>query len=107
MNNIVAIDQALDCVDNEFLQALSEPARLDILKLLILNGECDVGTLARQMPQDRSVISRHLSLMQRAGVLKVNKEGRHKLYSIDPQGLLGKAEQLVQAMRECIALGCC
>ena len=107
MNNLAAIDSALTCVDSEFLRALSEPARIEILKLLMLNGACDVSTLAEQMPQDRSVISRHLSLMHKAGVLNTKKEGRHKVYSIDPQGLLGKAEHFVEALRQCIALGCC
>ena len=107
MNNLVAIDKALACIDNKFLRALSEPVRIDILKILIVSGQCDVGTLAEQMPQDRSVISRHLSLMQRAGVLKMDKDGRHKVYAIDPQGLLGKAEQLANTMRQCIDMGCC
>lgn len=107
MNAPTTIDSALACVDNDFLRALSEPVRIEILKLLMLNGACDVGTLANQMPQDRSVISRHLSLMHKAGMLNTKKEGRHKIYSIDSRGLLGKAENFVNTLRQCIALGCC
>ena len=107
MNSSATINSAFACIDNDFFRALSEPTRIEILKLLMLNGACDVGTLADQMPQDRSVISRHLSLMHKAGVLNTKKEGRHKVYSIDPQGLLGKAEDFVATLRQCIALGCC
>ena len=57
-------------------QGITEPARIEILKLLVIHGGCDIGTLAEQMPQDRSVISRHLSFMDRAGLLKSSKEGR-------------------------------
>jgi hypothetical protein len=39
-----------------------------------------------KLPQDRSVISRHLALMEKAGVLKVIKEGRHVIYVVDGAG---------------------
>lgn len=94
-------------IDSDFIKALAEPVRIEILKLLILSGSCDVKTLADKLPQDRSVISRHLAMMEKAGLLKAKKEGRHVIYSLDGDSTLQKTEQLVETMRHCIAIGCC
>jgi len=102
-----AIDTSLSSIDSDFVKALAEPARIEILKLLLVQGASDVKKLADNMPQDRSVISRHLATMESAGLLRVKKEGRHVVYSIDGQGMLQKSEQLVDAIRECLKLGCC
>ena len=102
-----AIELALNNIDSDFVKALAEPVRIDILKRLIILGACDVKTLAEHMPQDRSVISRHLALMEKAGLLIGRKEGRHMIYSVDGEGSLQKSEQLVQGIRECLKFGCC
>lgn len=102
-----AVEKALNNIDSEFVKALAEPVRIDILKQLIVLGASDVKTLAEYMPQDRSVISRHLALMEKAGLLNVKKDGRHMIYSVDGEGSLQKSEQLVQSIRECLSLGCC
>jgi DNA-binding transcriptional ArsR family regulator len=102
-----AINTSLSSIDSDFVKALAEPARIEILKLLLVHGASDVKQLADNMPQDRSVISRHLATMQNAGLLQVRKEGRHVVYSIDGQGMLQKSEQLVDVIRECLKLGCC
>ncbi len=102
-----AVDTALNQIDNDFVKALAEPARIQIMKQLILLGASDVKTLAENMPQDRSVISRHLSIMEKAGILKASKEGRHVFYRVDGEGSLQKSQQLVDTIRQCLALGCC
>ncbi len=107
MNREKAITQSLANIDSDFVKALTEPARIEILKLLILHGALDVQTLAEKMPQDRSVISRHLSLMKNAGLLSAQKNGRHMVYSVDGETALKKSEQLTESIRQCYAFGCC
>ncbi|MBV1919431.1 MAG: metalloregulator ArsR/SmtB family transcription factor [Pseudomonadales bacterium] len=107
MDREKAITQSLANIDSDFVKALTEPARIEILKLLILHGALDVQTLAEKMPQDRSVISRHLSLMKNAGLLSAQKNGRHMVYSVDGATALKKSEQLVESIRQCYAFGCC
>ena len=101
------MDAALENIDGDFVKALAEPARIQIMKHLILLGSSDVKTLSEQMPQDRSVISRHLALMEKAGILTASKEGRHVIYRVDGQGALQKSEQLLDSIRACLAMGCC
>ncbi len=107
MNKTKTIEKTLACIDSDFIKALAEPARIEILKLLILSQASDVKTLAEKLPQDRSVISRHLAMMEKAGLLKVKKEGRHVIYSVDGDSTLQKSEQLVAALRQCVEIGCC
>mgnify|MGYP000356012161 CR=1 FL=1 len=107
MSNEKQIDKLLTNIDNDFVKALAEPARIEILKLLVLQGACDVGTLAEKMPQDRSVISRHLATMKQAGLLDGQKEGRHVVYRLNGSVMLEKSELLVESIRQCIKLGCC
>lgn len=107
MNRERAVATVLDKLDTEFVKAFSEPARIEILKHLIVMGPSDVKTLAAKMPQDRSVISRHLAVMHQAGFLDHKKEGRHSLYSVNGENTLRKAEQLTETVRQCIQFGCC
>ena len=106
-NRKKAVDKALSDIDSDFVKALAEPARMEILKHLIVLGASDVKTLAELMPQDRSVISRHLSIMEKAGILSASKQGRHVMYQVDGASTLQKSEQLVHSIRHCLSLGCC
>jgi len=102
-----AVAKALSNLDSDFVRACNEPARIEILKHLIVNGPSDIKTLAARMPQDRSVISRHLSVLHLAGLLRREKSGRHSLYSVDGENTLRMAEQFADTIRECVELGCC
>ncbi len=97
----------LDGLSTDFVKAFSEPARVEILKHLIVLGPSDVKTLAAKMPQDRSVISRHLSVLHKAGLLDHRKDGRHAVYSVNGEETLRMSEQLTDTIRKCLVLGCC
>jgi DNA-binding transcriptional ArsR family regulator len=93
-------------LDSKFFKCLSDPVRQELLKYLLLNGRVDVGTIAKNLPQDRSVISRHLQLMRDAGVLISEKEGRFVYYSINGKEFLKKLEALADQVRTCIPVCC-
>lgn len=79
---------------------------MQIMKFLLLNGRSDIATIADNMPQDRSVISRHLNLMSEVGILKCEKETRHVFYEIDGNVFLDKLESMTQQIRKCMPLCC-
>src|SRR3989338_9077115 len=90
-----------ELLDTSFFRALCEPVRIDILKQLVVQGRSDVGSIAEAMPQDRSVIARHLQLMERAGLLRAQTEGRHTFYCIDGPTIAARVERistLIQAL---------
>ena len=93
-------------LDSELFQTLSEPIRIELLKVLAVKGPLDITTVASGFPQDRSVISRHLKMMESAGILVVVKEGRKSLYRVNGAAFLEKLEEMVTAVRRLISLRC-
>ncbi|MCC5996911.1 MAG: winged helix-turn-helix transcriptional regulator [Oceanicaulis sp.] len=101
-----AANRCLAALDTAFMSALCEPARCEILRRLILNGRSDIGAIASGMPQDRSVVSRHLQVLERAGVVSGAKVGRATYYEIEGPAVLAKLEALADAFRTLIP-SCC
>lgn len=101
-----AVDDLVKTLDSKVIKALTEPARAEILKFLMLNGRSDISTIAESLPQDRSVISRHLNLLAEAGIVIAEKETRHKFYSINGSVFLKEFEEIVENIRKCMA-ECC
>jgi DNA-binding transcriptional ArsR family regulator len=102
----VLVEELAKNFDSKFFKSLSEPVRQQLIKYLMINGRSDIGTIAKHLPQHRSVISRHLQLMQEAGILICEKEGRFVYYSISGQEFLAKVESLVNQIRACIPICC-
>jgi len=100
------LDELINQFDSKFFKTLSEPVRIQIMRFLIQNGRSDIGTIAENMPQDRSVISRHLNLMLEAGILKSVKETRHVYYEINGQEFINKLEYATQLIRKCMDICC-
>jgi len=101
-----ATDELIDLIDSRFFKALSEPVRVQLLKFLILSGKSDIASIATAFPQDRSVISRHLQAMQRAGLLRSEKVSRHVYYEIDGETVLARFESIASQIRQCLP-HCC
>jgi DNA-binding transcriptional ArsR family regulator len=96
----------LEALDGSFFKALSEPARIAILRVVILQGRSDVGSIANRVPQDRSVVARHLQVLERARILRSVAEGRHTFYEIDGPGVLAQVETLLELFKK-LAPICC
>ncbi len=99
-------EELVEAFDAKFFKTLSEPVRVQILKFLMLNGRADIGSIAENMPQDRSVISRHLNLMQEAGILISEKENRHVFYNVNGQPFLDKLVDITAKINKCMK-ECC
>jgi DNA-binding transcriptional ArsR family regulator len=93
-------------LDSPFLRALTEPARLDLLRVLLLHGPANIATLAGHLPQDRSVISRHLKVLEQAGIVQGERLGRERVYALDGPGFIGTLERIL-AQARALASCCC
>jgi DNA-binding transcriptional ArsR family regulator len=100
------VDNLVKALDSKVIKALTEPARAQILKFLLLNGRADISTIAEALPQDRSVISRHLNMLAEAGIVIAEKDTRHRYYTIDAATFLNEFEAIVDNIRKCMA-ECC
>ena len=90
---------ALDVLDTRYFKALCEPTRVEIIRKLITIGACDVSTIAQGLSQDRSVISRHLATLERAGICVSKKIGRRVLYDLDGPYIVTKLTTILDAIK--------
>lgn len=101
----VVAQKFVELADTDFFKALGEPARVQLLAALIELGPSDISTLAERFPQDRSVISRHLSLLESCGMVSCSKEGRHRFYAVNGQQILQNIDLLSLQIRQMV--NCC
>ena len=71
--------------------ALADGTRRAILGRLAL-GEATVGELARPFRVSRPAISKHLRVLERAGLVRRAREGRISRCTLDAAGMRGAAE---------------
>jgi len=93
-------------LDSQLFRALCEPVRVDIVKFLTANGRADVQTVAAQVPQDRSVVSRHLAMLHRAGVVRREKIGRQVFFELEGVSVITRMEHMLHRFRSVVALCC-
>jgi DNA-binding transcriptional ArsR family regulator len=67
-------------------QALADPTRRAVLDLL-RRGSQPAGQIATAFPVSRPAISRHLRLLRRAHLVREHREGRHRVYQLNPEPL--------------------
>lgn len=101
-----AVDAAIAVLDAAFFKALQEPARIAVLRRLMLLGRADIGQIAEALPQERSVISRHLQILQEAGIVCSCKQGRHRFYEVDGPAVLRNLQAITDRLAS-IASFCC
>lgn len=101
-----AAARMVELLDAPLLRALTEPARLEVLRALLVKGPSDVGAIAETLPQHRSVISRHLQVLEEAGVVRGRRDGRRHVYAIDGAAFLGGLERILAETRTLAALCC-
>lgn len=64
------------------LKALSDPIRREILNLL-KSGRMSAGEIAGHFPVTDAAISRHLSLLKEADLIRDTREGKFIFYDIN------------------------
>ncbi|MBK7883419.1 MAG: winged helix-turn-helix transcriptional regulator [Chitinophagaceae bacterium] len=67
----------------KYAKALSHPARIAILKLLIRKQACICGDIVDELPLSQSTVSQHLKELKDAGLIKGDIEGAKVCYCID------------------------
>ncbi|MGA7754976.1 MAG: metalloregulator ArsR/SmtB family transcription factor [Candidatus Sulfotelmatobacter sp.] len=67
-------------------QALADPTRRAVLDLL-RRGSQPAGQIASAFPVSRPAISKHLRLLRRAHLVREHREGRNRVYHLNPEPL--------------------
>jgi DNA-binding transcriptional ArsR family regulator len=67
----------------KYAKALSHPARVAILKLLIRKQACICGDIVEELPLSQSTVSQHLKELKDAGLINGDIDGVKVCYCID------------------------
>ncbi|MBL8878621.1 MAG: winged helix-turn-helix transcriptional regulator [Phycisphaerales bacterium] len=105
------IDQLLDV---RLFRALSDPTRTLLLACIAKCGRaCSVSEVAECCSVDFSVVSRHLAMLARAGVLTASKAGRIVRYEVRYREIVAALRDLAASIEQCCpnqkgpSRGCC
>ncbi len=101
-----AVEALADTMDADFFKAVGEPVRQQIVVILLQQGRSNIQQVAAQMAQDRSVVSRHLSSLARAGLVRAHRVQRFTEYELDGPTIIDKLERLLARFRAAAQLCC-
>lgn len=80
--------------------ALADPTRREIL-LVLADGEMAVGDIADRISGlGRTTVSSHLRVLRMAELVRERREGRFRLYSVDPAPASHLVDFVTQVYRE-------
>lgn len=75
-----------DDVD-KVLAALADPTRRRVLDAVAAHGEATATILAAELPVSRQAVTKHLAVLDRAGLVSGRRQGRETRYSVHPERL--------------------
>lgn len=67
--------------------AIGEPARRRIVDLLLERGDLSASALAAEMPVTRQAVAKHLTVLERVGLVSGSRHGREVLWTVRPDAL--------------------
>lgn len=82
--------------------ALADPTREAIVRLLA-EGELSVGEIADQLPVSRPAVSKHLRLLEGAGLVRFRSEGTRNVYALDADALAALRDEVDALWRTALA----
>ncbi|MBS0197586.1 MAG: winged helix-turn-helix transcriptional regulator [Planctomycetes bacterium] len=91
-----------DLLDPAMFKALCDPTRTRLLSCLIKCARaCSVTEVAECCSVDFSVVSRHLTMLEKAGILEAAKQGRTVSYAVRYAHLSKTFRKLAASIDEC------
>ncbi|MFF7467985.1 metalloregulator ArsR/SmtB family transcription factor [Streptomyces sp. NPDC008092] len=81
-------------VDDELWSAIGDPTRRTLIDLLLASGPGTATSLSAGLPLTRQAVSKHLAVLDRAGLVHAEPAGRERRYHVDEPQLARAAAQL-------------
>jgi DNA-binding transcriptional ArsR family regulator len=85
----MVVDQESDFEVDRVFHALADATRRDIVRR-VMDGAQSISDLARRYPMSMTAVQKHVSVLERAGLVTKHRHGRE-------QRVLGQAEALQRA----------
>lgn len=80
-----------------YAKALSHPARVAILQILLKKNTCVCGDIVDELPLSQSTVSQHLKELKNAGLIQGEIDGVKTCYCIDEKEWI-QAKQYLGAL---------
>jgi DNA-binding transcriptional ArsR family regulator len=74
--------------------ALGDPNRLRIVTRLCDGGPCSTSQFTRVIPVSRQAATKHLMLLEAVGLVSSERQGRERIWRIEPKPLTDASEYL-------------
>jgi ArsR family transcriptional regulator, cadmium/lead-responsive transcriptional repressor len=81
-------------VDDELWSAIGDPIRRRLLDLLLAEGVGTPTSLSDRLPISRQAVTKHLGVLDRAGLVHSTPMGRERRYEVDDAQLSRAVQQL-------------
>ena len=81
-------------IDDDLWSAVGDPTRRRVLDKLLLDGGGTATSLSEHLPVTRQAVSKHLEVLDRAGLVHATAIGREKRYRVDDIQLSRAVAQL-------------
>jgi DNA-binding transcriptional ArsR family regulator len=75
-------------VKHDVFQAIADPNRREIIKLLAEKEELSIASISNRLPISRTAVNKHLHVLSEAGLVERRKVGRETRYKLQPSPLL-------------------
>ena len=86
--------------DADLWSAVGEPSRRRLLDLLLAEGEATPTSLSAQVPFTRQAVTKHLAVLERAGLVLARREGREVRYRVDVARLDAATREMARVARD-------
>jgi len=80
--------------DDTLWEAMADPTRRDLLDLLVRHHHSTATSLTEEMPVSRQAISKHLTVLERVGLIEGRRRGREVLYQVRQQRVADATSEL-------------
>jgi DNA-binding transcriptional ArsR family regulator len=80
--------------DDELWAAVGDPTRRRMLDLLLVDGHGTATSLSERLPVTRQAVAKHLTVLDRVGLVHGATTGRERRYQVDDAQLARAAAQL-------------
>ena len=85
---------------DELWSAIGDPTRRRVLDLILDRGEATATVIAGELPVTRQAIAKHLTVLDRAGLVEGTRRGREVRYVVRPQRLDAATRSLAAVVAE-------
>jgi DNA-binding transcriptional ArsR family regulator len=82
--------------DEALLEAVADTSRRRVLDLILAHGEVTPTALAAELPFTRQAVTKHLTVLDRAGLVESARHGREIHYWVRPEHLDRVARAMIK-----------